>query len=114
MVTDTSVEQNLSLTASSVRIDASFPQAQLVETAVSSVINRKPFDVRIAFSEGVIVFTTTDLKVTGGVVNSLTPLDAASKLYAASITPTADGTLSVRIFSEQLPISVAIPNFGSK
>ena len=71
------------------------PTASVASSAGATV--RGAFEVSITFSEPVTGFSTSDVRVVNGTVSNLTGNGAA---YRATVTPSNDGTVMVRVLQD--------------
>ncbi|UPK68283.1 Ig-like domain-containing protein [Chitinophaga filiformis] len=85
-----------------VRVNTTNPGVVLSSTA-NALINA-PFTVTATFSEAVTVLTASDFSVTNGTVSGVSSADNIT--YTLTVTPTADGAVSI-----QLPAN-AVVNIG--
>jgi len=94
VATDLAGNQNLAATSVTRTIDTTgfLPTLSTTTAALSNVTS---FVVTIAFGEPVFGFTLADLSVLGGTASNLITANAATGSYTATITPTADGTVTV-------------------
>ena len=80
-----------------VLVNTRHPSAVLTTTAAARV--NAPYPVTITFSEAVTGFTATDLTVMNGTAGNLQTTDNIT--YTATITPTADGTVTIQLPADQ-------------
>lgn len=85
-----------------VRVNTTNPGVVLTSTA-SALINA-PFTVTATFTEAVTTLTASDFSVTNGTISGVTSADNIT--YTLTVTPTADGAVSI-----QLPAN-AVVNIG--
>lgn len=90
---DSAGNGNVSAAQLSRTFDSTSPSV-IISSSAASIINTPSIPVTINFSEGVTGFTVGDISVTNGTAGSFSGSGAS---YTASITPTADGTVSVSI-----------------
>ncbi|MER2999276.1 Ig-like domain-containing protein, partial [Pontibacter populi] len=76
-----------------VTIDLTAPSVAITSTESSPV--NGPFEISIKFSEAVYGLAAADVAVTNGTINNLKSTDAAN--YTATITPSADGNVTVQL-----------------
>lgn len=74
--------------------DTTAPTAS-ISASVPSTTNQSPFTVTVAFSEAVTGFALTDVTLTNATASNLATAD--SKVYTFSVTPTAQGSVTVGI-----------------
>ncbi|WP_417732209.1 Ig-like domain-containing protein [Rosistilla oblonga] len=94
MVTDGAGNTNLAATPLALSVDTTGMTPTLSSTA-ASVSNAASFDVTIDFSEPATGFSLADLTVLNGTASNLVPVNAATGKYNVTITPTADGNVTV-------------------
>ncbi|HBJ38596.1 MAG TPA: hypothetical protein DDZ51_28375, partial [Planctomycetaceae bacterium] len=91
---DLAGNQNLAAATLSRTVDTVGVTATLSSTA-PSLTNAATIPLAISFGEPVVGFTLSDLTVLGGTASNLITVNAATGSFAATITPTADGTVTV-------------------
>jgi methionine-rich copper-binding protein CopC len=94
--TDIAGNNNTAATQLSRTYDATEPAVEISSTA-SDPTNVSPIPVTITFSEAVTGFELTDILITNGSAPSLNTSD--NVIFTLSVTPTADGTVSLDINS---------------
>jgi predicted heme/steroid binding protein len=67
----------------------------VISTQVNSITNRSPIPVTITFSEPVTGFTNEDLILANGTTANF--VSVSGSIYTVDITPSAQGTISIRI-----------------
>ncbi|WP_232530000.1 Ig-like domain-containing protein [Rosistilla oblonga] len=92
--TDGAGNTNLAATPLALSVDTTGMTPTLSSTA-ASVSNAASFDVTIDFSEPATGFSLADLTVLNGTASNLVPVNAATGKYNVTITPTADGNVTV-------------------
>lgn len=102
---DGSGNKNTASTVLSLTYDNTAPTVTLSSTA-SSPTGVSPIPVAITFSENVSNFDISDITVTNGSTSAFT---GSGKNYSVNITPTANGTVTVRV-----PAGVAQDGAGNK
>ena len=93
--TDAAGNGNTASSTFSITFDSTAPTVSIASSA-SSPTNGSPIPITITFSESVTGFTSSDLTVTNGSAGSFS---GSGTTYTASITPSSDGTVSVKVNS---------------
>lgn len=96
LATDAAGNGNLAAATLTRTIDSEGVSTSLSSTS-ASVSNLSAFPLSISFSEPVGGFTLSDITVLGGTASDLVVADAAAGSFTATITPAADGTVTVLI-----------------
>ncbi|MDO7877793.1 Ig-like domain-containing protein, partial [Hymenobacter sp. ASUV-10] len=92
-VTDAAGNNNVASNSVVVRYDTQVPTATLSSTAPNPT-NAAPIPVTVTFSEVVVNFSLADVTVTNGTAGSLS---GSGTTYTFSITPAANGAVSVQV-----------------
>ncbi|WP_127104292.1 Ig-like domain-containing protein [Pararhodobacter zhoushanensis] len=92
LVTDLAGLGNEAATAATITADLTAPTPTVSLTANAP---GDPYTATISFDEDVTGFALDDITVTNGVASNLQTVSA--RLYSASITPSADGTMTVSV-----------------
>ncbi|GAB3811423.1 hypothetical protein GCM10028895_01550 [Pontibacter rugosus] len=77
--------------------DATQPKV-ILRTDAAAIVNT-PFDVIIAFDEAVTGFDAAGISLTNGTTSNFSKVNAST--YTATITPAADGEVSVRVLANK-------------
>ena len=83
------------------------PTAEITTTA-AKLTNASPIPVTITFSEDVTGFDVSDIGVTGGTAGNFNKTSAM--VYTADITPTGDGTVTVRVAANAAQNGASVGN----
>ncbi|MFY0605454.1 MAG: choice-of-anchor D domain-containing protein, partial [Cyclobacteriaceae bacterium] len=88
---------NLSTVLSATITTESAPNVTITSTEAGATV-LTPFPITITFDEEVVGFTVSDITVTNGTISNLNTSDNIS--FTASVTPVADGRVTVTVASD--------------
>ncbi len=104
---------NVAATPLTLNVDTS-GMTPVLSSTTPSLSNVATFVVAIDFDEPVVGFTLPDLTVLGGSASNLTTVDAAAGKYSATITPAADGNVTVQLPAGAVLDAAGNPNLASE